>query len=287
MPTPSKRRQPVPRQLEQRKRLHEAVDRILDGPDDGDPDLWVRQVLVDIGFVIGAAAPALDYEVGRIISGVDRRRGDFPFNLSWQSAEIGAGPQQYSAWVAAGAVARGDPPSLETQQRALAALLRPIASISCHTWLHELADSLEALSFGEVRPPLKPSGRGLWAVGKAMTAWELRLRALRWAEFQFAAGRVNSKREALRSVAREFGRSLDAILEWRSVAAKELGEEVVREALELGRGIGEYVRLPSSKANERDRRYCLQLERAYSHAALNKLAKRLKGLPRKKHKGGK
>ena len=54
---------------EERHRLHEA-DRILSGPEDSDPDQWVRQVLVDIGFVLRAAERALDYEV-RPIDGAE------------------------------------------------------------------------------------------------------------------------------------------------------------------------------------------------------------------------
>jgi hypothetical protein len=81
MPTPSKTKRQV-RRHEERRRLHEAVDRMLNGPYDKDVDKWARQVLVDLGLLVRAAAPALDYEVGRVISGVDRRRGDFPSNLS-------------------------------------------------------------------------------------------------------------------------------------------------------------------------------------------------------------
>src|SRR5262245_6041008 len=136
MAPPSKRKQPAPRRLEERKRLHEAVDRIVDGPGTGDPDLWVRQVLVDLGFIFRAAAPAIDYEVGRVIVEVDRPLGHFPSNQSWQGAGLSVSAQQVNEWRAAGKAARGDrPPRAITQQRALAALLRPLASISCHSWL--------------------------------------------------------------------------------------------------------------------------------------------------------
>jgi len=148
MAGPSKTKGKEVSRPEARRRLHEAVDRILDGPGDGDPDLWVRQVLVDIGLVVRAAAPALDYEVGCVIYGVDRPRGHFPLNLSWKGAGINVSSQQASQWTASGGAARGDLPPLEIQQQALAVLLHPVAEISCHRWLHDLANALDALRFG-------------------------------------------------------------------------------------------------------------------------------------------
>lgn len=202
---PSKTKREEVHRSEERKRLHEAVDRILDGHGDGDPDLWVRQVLVDVGLVVRGAAPALDYEVGRIISGVDRPRGEFPGNLSWQGAGIRVSFEQASAWIATGRAARADLPSSEIQQQALAALLRPIASISLHSWLFHLAKALDALRFGEVRPPLERSNRGLWGIGEGMTAWQQRLAALRWAEYQVGARKVDTKAAAYSSIATELG----------------------------------------------------------------------------------
>jgi hypothetical protein len=99
MTKPPRRKREV-EQYEERSRLHEGVDRILDGPPDLSVDKWVVQVLVDIGSIIKAAAPALDYEVGRVISGVDRPHGDFPSNLTWEGAGISVSPQQSDAWIA-------------------------------------------------------------------------------------------------------------------------------------------------------------------------------------------
>jgi hypothetical protein len=98
---------------EKRRRLHDAVDRMLNGPNGGDEDRWACQVLVDLGLLFQAAEPALDYEVGRVISGVDRRHGDFPSNLSWQNAELSVTPEQAKAWKEAGAAARAERPSSE------------------------------------------------------------------------------------------------------------------------------------------------------------------------------
>ena len=153
---------------QERHRLHEVVDHIVDGPDPTGVDDWVRQTFVGVGLVIRSAHLALNYETGRVVSGSDRPRGDFPNNLSWEGAAIRIGPDQAAEWVAAGQAALDQTLlSVETQQRALAALLRPIASIALHPWLHDLADGLDALSFGEVQPITARSTRGLAGMGKA------------------------------------------------------------------------------------------------------------------------
>ena len=277
---------------DERRRLIEAVDRILNGPDDEDVDQWVRQVLVDLGLIVRAAEPALDYEVGRVIFGIERRHGYFPSNLSWEGAELSGSRQQAEAWIAKGHAARASRPSSEVQQQALAALLRPIANASCHTWLHELAEALDALRFGEVTPPLNPSDRGLWGDGKGMSAWQQRLEALRWIEFQVAAGKVNTKDDAREIVARELGPRFHTIKAWRRSAEEVLGRAVVCEELRLARRMGERVRhingmIAKGEANERDRLSCTRYEGAYSDEGLKGLRQRFKELRRKKSKGGK
>jgi hypothetical protein len=187
MPTPPSKTKQRAGRNEERHRLHEAVDRILDGPDDRAMDAWVRQALVDLGFLVRVAAPALDYEVGRTISGVSRRHGNFPINLSWEGAELSVSSEQAKAWVAAGEAARYERLPSEIRQQALAALLHPIANISCHTWLHDLVIGFDALRFGHVTPLLQRSNRRLWG---SVNAWRQRLDALRWVEFQIAAGKI-------------------------------------------------------------------------------------------------
>ena len=276
------------RRREDRRRLREAVDRILDGPDDSDVDRWVVQVLVDLGSFVRAAAPALDYEVGRVISGVDRPLGDFgnvsPSNLSWQGAGIAADPQQAKDWIAAGRKARSERPPPATQQRAFASLLRPIASISCYSWLHDLSDALDALSFGEVLPTLTPSARGLAGIGMGRMACWLRLRALAWVEFQVAAGKIRTKEQARERVAEKFGRDVDTILYWRRSTIKELGKAVVHERLEFCRRTGKLwrainERLANDRLDERDQRFLKLFENAYSDEKLERMAKSLRTFP--------
>src|SRR5262249_29147629 len=121
----------------------------------------------------------------------------------------------------------------------LAALFRPIASIALYAWLHDLADGLGALSFGEVQPIMTRSAKGLAAKGKGRTAWRQRLSALRWVEFQVAARKIKRKMEAYEFVATHFGRTSQVVQEWRKEAATALGSAVVREALETSRRLGE------------------------------------------------
>jgi hypothetical protein len=271
-------------------RLHEAVDRVLDGPVEGRTDEWVVQVLVDIGLFIRAAAPALDFEIGRVIAGVDRPLGHFPCNTTWRNAGLSVSPEQANAWIAAGDAARSEMPSPATRQRALAALFRPVASVSCHSWLHDLVDAMDALRFGEERPLLARSDRGLHAVGKGMIAWQLRLRALCWVEFQVSSHKLKTKGEAYERVASAFLREVATIKEWHTPTSKELGGAVVREALEQSRRAGELFREISEgnngDAGERDR-LLKHFEHPHSDRALEAMATAFAALPRKKHKAGK
>src|SRR5262245_27197226 len=131
---------------DERRRLHVAVDKIVDGPDPKDPDRWVRERLVGVGLAIRAAELSFDYEIGRVIEGTDRPRGIFPPNASWEGAEILVDAQQADEWIATGRAATSEtPPPPATQQRALAALLYPIASISLQPWLSDLVKALDAL----------------------------------------------------------------------------------------------------------------------------------------------
>jgi len=181
---------------------------------------------------------------------------------------------------------------VETQQRALAALFRPIASIALHAWLHDLADGLDALSFGEVQPIVTRSARGLAAKGKGRTAWQLRLSALRWVEFQVAAQKIKRKTEAYEFVATEFGRTSQVVQEWRVEAATALGSAYVCEALDRSRHLGERAaaikrEVAGGTANDNDRDYLLFLETTYSENSLKRWAKSFKALPRKKRGIGK
>jgi hypothetical protein len=277
---------------EERHSLYEAVDHILGGPDVSDWDGWVRQTLVAIGLVIRAAHPALHYEIGRVVRGTDRPRGDFPTsNRSWVGAAIRVDLAQADEWIATGEAALSEtPPSVETQQRALAALLRPIAWVALHPWLRDLADGLGALSFGEVPPIMAPSSSGLLAIGKGRTAWRLRLRTVRWVEFQAAARNFKTEKEAYGFVATQFGKKKEnyqVIQEWRADAARMLGSAYVREALDLSRRLGERAAaikrlVASGTANDKARDELLFLETTYSENSLKELAKSFKALPRKK-----
>jgi hypothetical protein len=200
---------------------------------------------------------------------------------------------QAAEWISAGEAALGETlPPVETQQRALAALLRPIAGIAQQPWLRDLADGLDALSFGEVQPLIDPSARGLAGIGKGRTAWRLRLRSLRWVEFQVAARNIKTKTEAYETVATEFGKTSPAVQDWRVDAATALGSAFVCEALDTSRRLGERAaaikrQVASGTANDKDRDYLLFLETTYSEKSLKELAKSFKALPRKKQGVGK
>jgi hypothetical protein len=232
---------------EERRRLHKAVDAIVDGSNPNDVDRWVRETLVGIGLLIRAAHPALYYETGRVISGTDRPHGFFPLAswegaLSWEGAAIDVGPQRAAKWIADGEDALETPQPLERQQRALAALLRPIAGISLFGPLMDLAKALDALPLGHVRrivtrAPTKLHG---WKDGPKI--WRARKLALEWIEFQRYA-KLMSKTEAVGEVATAFGIGDTSIKkEWKPKVRALFGKAEVEAGLKLAETAGRRFR---------------------------------------------
>ena len=113
---------------------------------------WVVQVLEGLGGFFRAATLALYYEAGRVISGVIRPRGssDGP---TWQGAALEVDPETAHKWVAAGEAALNNrkysPHFAELVQRTLSDVLYPIANLSHHAWLMDLAVALRALPLRE------------------------------------------------------------------------------------------------------------------------------------------
>ena len=183
MATASKRKHRAGRE-EERSRLHDTVDNIVDGPDPNDMDRWVRETLVGIGLMIRAAHTALEYETGRVISGVDRPHGFFPLAswegaLSWEGAAIDVDPQRTAKWITDGEEALETPQPAKKQQRALAALLRPIARISDYPPLMDLAEALDALPLGVVHRLVAPSPKKkLHGYEEGLKIWRARKLAL-------------------------------------------------------------------------------------------------------------
>jgi hypothetical protein len=135
------------------------------------------------------------------------------------------------------------PQFAELVQRTLFAVLYPIANLSHHAWLVDLAVALRALPLGEVQPLLKPSSKGLRPYERGMTRWQLKLVALGWAKFQVAAKKQN-RIDALGDVADAFGlkEGSTSVQEWGEAAEKHLGRQVVRETLGIARKAGQFYR---------------------------------------------
>lgn len=274
-----------------RRQLYAAVDRLLDGPGSGDMDRWVTEVLVSLGHFVRAARLAIDYEFGRILDGVDRPQGSFrsgkDFYPAWEGAWIDVERPTADKWCQLGRESWGSPMSSETVQRALEAILFPIASTSYHPLLDSLVDALEALRFGEQRPLLKPSAKGLRSIGQAREEYRLRLRALAWAEFQIAAGRM-TKAKAIEEIAGEFERDPSSIRSWHGSVAKEFGAARVNEVMARAQVRGAIYRrlkkqaddgIPLNDADVRWQRHC---EKHFDAAALTSLAGEWSRLPRKR-----
>jgi hypothetical protein len=276
---------------EERRRLHAAVDSIVNGPDRNDMDAWVRETLVGIGLLIRAAHPALDYEIGRVISGTDRPHGSFPVNRSWEGAAIRVDAQLADEWIAVGEAALGEaPPPGELQQRALAALLRPIASISLYGWLSDLANALDALPLGDVHRIVARSPTKLHGYKEGPKIWRVRQLALEWAEFQYRAKRM-SKTKAESDVATAFGISEDSVRDWRNKVKALFGKAVVNEHLETASKMGTWCRsIADELANGRlERSSAIRgledyFESVYGRQRLDKLAKIYKARRRRSGK---
>jgi hypothetical protein len=242
MATASKRKHRAGREKE-RRRLHKAVDDIMDGPDPNDIDRWVRETLVGIGLMVWAAQLALHYETGRVISGTDRPHGFFPVNRLWEGAAIRVDAQLADQWMAEGNAALDKkPPRAEKQQRALAALLRPIAGISLYGPLMDLANALDALPLGEVHRIVDRSSMKLHGHEEGSKIWRARKLALEWIEFQRHA-KLMSKTQAERDVATAFGIGENSIKkEWKPKVQGLFEKAVAEEGLKVAERAGRRYR---------------------------------------------
>jgi len=106
---------------------------------------------------------------------------------------------------------------------------------------------------------------------------------------QVAARKIKTKTEAYEAVANKFGKTSQAVQEWRKDAATTLGSARVREALELSRRLGELAgtikrQVAAGTADDQYRDYLMHLEATYSKNSLERLAKSFKALPRKKQR---
>jgi hypothetical protein len=198
--------------------------------------------------------------------------------------------QQCKDWIIAGRAALDErpespPPTIQQRQRALAAVLRPIARSSDFPWLVDLVKGLEGLPFGEVNSLLTKSDIGLDGFGKGMTKWKLRLSMLGWVEFQVVSRKAKTKFEGYKKVADKFGFEPDSIRDWRKQAAEHFTEAVVEEALKAARDQGERAYAISQQVasgNETNHDYLNFLERVHGDEALEELVTKFKTLPSKR-----
>jgi hypothetical protein len=272
----------------ERGRLHDAVDRIMDGPGSS-MDEWVVQVLADLGAFVRAACPALYYETGRVIAGVDRARGSFLVGTNgprWRGASQNRKPNK---WTVIGEEALDESKvaqPIERKQRVLAAVLHPIARVSHHPWLIDLAEAMRALPLGQDHPLLKRSSKGLHGYHKGMWAWQLRLRALMWAQRRYGAG-LDKKSDALSKVASTFEVHEDTLKRWKREAQKILGKEEVSSQLSVARNLGKFYRATKAQIANGDPpasgivRYLDEIEGMFNETWLQKLAREFEALPRK------
>jgi hypothetical protein len=151
-------------------------------------------------------------------------------------------PQRTAKWIADGEEALETPQPAKKQQRALAALLRPIARISDYPPLMDLAEGLDVLPLGVVHRIVAPSPKKkLHGYEEGLKIWRARKLALEWAEFQYRAKRM-SKTEAKGEVASAFGIGEDSVDEWKGKVNALFGARV-KEGLDWAAKMGCLCRL--------------------------------------------
>jgi hypothetical protein len=158
--------------------------------------------------------------------------------LSWEGAAIDVDPQRAAKWIADGEDALEIPQTVQKQQRAPAALLRPIARISLYGPLEDLAEALNVLPLGVVHRivTLSPKKK-LHGYKEGLKIWRARKLALEWAEFQYRAKRM-SKTEAKGEVASAFGIGEDSVDDWKGKVKVLFGMARVKEGLDWAAKMG-------------------------------------------------
>jgi hypothetical protein len=203
--------------LEQRKRLHRAIDLIFDGPAVGKEWIWAKEVTLGFSEFIGAAGRALDIIAGEALAPVAvppeairaYRIGD---------RHLAVRLKLNDRWEEIGRKARNVGLSDEERRRVAIALLRTISP--AHPILEEMSDAVDALPFGEVKAILKPSSKGFHGIGHGRSAWDLRLKGLQCAEYLIRAG-IMRKTDAIEAVAEAFNLTVQAVRGWYEQAAAE------------------------------------------------------------------
>jgi hypothetical protein len=143
--------------------------------------------------------------------------------------------------IADGKDALETPQPVEKQQRALAALLRPIAGISAYPPFMDLAEALNALPLGEVHRIVTRSPKKLHGYKEGTKIWLARKLAREWIEFQRHA-KLMSKTKAESEVAAAFGISEYSVKEWKCKVLELFGKATVKEGLEWAANMGRRYR---------------------------------------------
>jgi hypothetical protein len=121
-----------------------------------------------------------------------------------------------------------------------------------------------------------------------MTGWQLKLRALAWAEFRVAA-KKQKKIEALWDVADAFGlkEGSSSVQEWPEAAREHLGREVVSETLENARIAGQLChslskQIANRKISKSEAKHHLKyFEDAWGPEKLKQIGRAFRAIPNK------
>ncbi|OYW55712.1 MAG: hypothetical protein B7Y80_05010 [Hyphomicrobium sp. 32-62-53] len=297
----SKRRtkpeEPKSRQMARRE-LHAHLNNILDGPGDDHVDEWVTGTLAALGYFIRAAQPAIDYEIGRVVSGIERPCGTFALGREvyplWKGASLDVDSTTAATWYKLGHTTRqpksdSDPqsPSPERIARILSQILKPISRASYFGYLIDLSNDLDALWYGEQRPLLQPRRTRKRGYGVGKKARDIRLFAVAWVKFQSEA-KLLTKSAASEIVCSKYGRAdKKTVQDWEKELQREPIDPFVREELDFARGAGqrhrEVIKLIESNVDlsASQKRIKDHIEQYFSDSRLNCAAEKFRKLPKK------
>jgi hypothetical protein len=280
------------------RELHAHLDTILDGPGDEQVDEWVTRTLAALGYFIRAAQLAIDYEIGRVVSGVERPQGTFALGSEvyppWKDASLDVDSKTAARWCELGRTTRQPKPTSDLSgptpkqiAQILSQILNPISRASYFGYLIDLSNDLDALWYGEQRPLLQPRRTRKRGYGAGKRPRNLRLFAVAWIEFQSEA-KLLTKSAASEVVCRKYGRAdARSVRNWAEELLNPLLDSFVLEELAFARWAGqrhrELMKLAESNADlsASQKRIKHHIDEYFSDNRLNRAAEQFRQLPKK------
>ena len=204
--------------LEQlRKELHEQVDRVIDGVEEGFPVEWAA--LGMIGRLLKASEGWIDEQVGRNLSAEaikdpnEARRQGSEVRALAKAARYSVDGQAPATTAASGMIGA-------------AVLVRNLA-VYCDEdhYLHHLAEALDQHRYGQLHPWLKPRKAVARPASSVKSLLALRSIPFGVIEYLTASGSFEQITEAQAAVIERLGKSEETLNDWRKQLNRECRNE--------------------------------------------------------------